>query len=351
MLRYPLVFICVFTLMIGVCAAEEAEQPVATEDAPSLAAIIAFLKPADVVLRVGDMQSTWGELQPQVIPMLKPQGAEVGGDGDELSQKLQAMLQRIALRGLYLLETRAQGVTVSAEEKERSERELEASLSGNPDGITRDSFIEQFASGSSTLLKLNYDDALKIVKLGNEMLAKITVSEQEVTRGMAMAAGLREPLKQQNAMRRQAILELMKDASIHTDEGFAKLAREYSEGVEARRGGELNFNFRRKELAEVNAVERFDLQPGQTSGLYETDTAFRIMRVLKSIPAEKPEDGERLRMAQILFKKIPVSAEIDREDIKAKILLEKQNAARDLFGRKLQEKYPIECVLFPKGLW
>ncbi len=360
MLRLTLLILSLFSFVFAVFGASEAgvaehpakvsgvAAPVAEPDSPNLATVMAFLKSGDVVLRVGDLQLTWGELQPQVVPMLKEQAK---GSDDELGQKLQTMLQRLALRGLYLQEARAQGIAISAEEKERSERELEASLSGNKEGVTKDSFIRQFPSGPSTLLKLNYEDAQKIVKLGNELISKITVSEQEITQGITLARSLQDSLKQQNDIKRKAILQLLKDPLIHSDAGFAKLAREYSEGVEAKQGGVLNLNFRRKELAEVNAIETFELQPGQTSGLYETDTAFRIMRVLKKIPAEKPEEEERLQMAQILFKKIPVSSEMNRDEIRSKILLEKQKAARDLFGRKLQKKHPVECILFPKGLW
>ena len=113
----------------------------------------------------------------------------------------------------------------------------------------------------------------------------------------------------------------------------------------------MNLNFRREDLAEVNGLDKFDLKPGETSGLYETDTAFRIIRVLKAIPPEKAGEVERLRVAQMLFKKLPVSTNITRDSVKKVISVEKQKKEREQIGRSLQQKFPVKSIFFPKGLW
>lgn len=330
-----------------ILAADPAPEKAGSSEAVNPALLMALLKPGDVVLRVGDMTLSWGEVRTQALRLV----AQNKDDAEQSMQRLQLMFQRLAQRGLYLQEAQARGIVPTPEEKEAYERELEQSLAGNKQGVSKESFIKQFASGSSTLLKLNYEDALKVVKLGNQLLSEVSVTEQEVAQGMAIAKAMQASLRKQNDTKRQGVLAILKDPALQNDEGFASLAREYSEGVEAKQGGELNLNFRRKELAEVNQIDKFDLQPGQTSGLYETDTAFRIVRVLKSIPPEKAGDEERIRVAQLLFKKIPVQADLSREEIRGKILLEKQKKAREQQGRDLQQKYPVQCVLFPDGLW
>ena len=52
--------------------------------------------------------------------------------------------------------------------------------------------------------------------------------------------------------------KLAQDPDLQTNEGFKKLAKEYSEGVEAEWGGDLKYDFTHEELAEVNEIKEFN---------------------------------------------------------------------------------------------
>jgi len=76
---------------------------------------------------------------------------------------------------------------------------------------------------------------------------------------------------------RQKIEEILKELKGGKD--FAELARKYSEGPEAARGGDSGYVSRGS--AAMPAIERaaFALKPGQTSDILETRRGFHIIKV------------------------------------------------------------------------
>mgnify|MGYP000880279699 CR=1 FL=1 len=343
--------------------ADAAEAPPNTEPAPAPAAetapapigptatqIMAMLQDDDIALQVGDMSATWRQLKPllQSSPTSETEGAVSAQDTKE--QWARATLQRLATRGMFLLEVRARNITITEEEKQAYMQELTKSLENDPSGMTAESYLAQFTAKESTLLELTADDAQKLVKFGNQMFALITIDDAEVEQRRQRDQGLRNMLKQQNEQRRQQLKDLLKDPAIKTDDGFARLARRHSEGTEARQGGELDMNFTREQMAEVNHLEEFTLQPGETSGIMETPTAFRIMRVLRAIPPTKDGEPERLRVAQMLFGKLP-EKDISFEEAKNNIMLDRQRQVMDIAARGLTQRYHVSTPIFPQGLW
>ncbi|MGI5924387.1 MAG: peptidylprolyl isomerase [Lentisphaeria bacterium] len=323
-------------------AAEIRPEPV------DLATMMAFMRPNTVVLTVGDMTLQWQEIKPLVTQLLhgqRPESPEIA------SETLRILMQRAATRGLYLHEANARNIQVSEKQKQHNDELLDKALRTGDHGISKDDFKKDFATEKSSLLSLTEDDAQRVVTLGNQMLAEITVSEEEITQHMMVSKAMLESFKKQNEGIKKFISGLLADPQSQSDSGFARLAREHSEGTEASRGGVLNYDFTRKELAEVNYLDHFDLQPGQTSGIMETPTAFRVMRVLAELPTEQEDTPKKLRMAQWLFRKLPEEKEQNREQIREKILLAKQKNAISDIAKKLQKKYPVTCIFFPEGLW
>ena len=330
-------------------AAHAAAEP-APPAKPSLSQIMAGLKKQDLALQVGDMSLTWEELQPLVkkSPITESENAKIAEENYE--QQVRALLRRLAIRGLLLQEVRARGLTVTEEEKQANLKELQQGLTENPYGMTPENFLSKFSTSESTLLALTPDDAQKVVKFGHQLFALIKIEDTEIEQRRRRDQGLRNLLKKQNEQRRQQLKDLLEDPEIKTDEGFARIARRSSEGVEARQGGELKMPFTRKQLAEVNNLADFTIPPGQTSGIMETSTAFRIMRVLAEIPPEKEGEPPRLRVAQLLFMKFP-EEDITAEETRNKILVEKQKQFLDTAGRALCQRYPVSTPIFPQGLW
>jgi hypothetical protein len=324
-------------------------NPVVTPNSqPDLAMMMAFMKPESVVLRVGSMDLRWQELQPLTKQLIEQN--TVNPDSD-LSAALRALLQRIALRGLYLHEAKALDIQVSEEQRQANEQLLEQGLRNNERGISKDDIKKAFASQHSTLTTLTEEDAQRVVTMGNQLLDELTVSEAEINQQLAATKAVRDALAKQNELTRNQIRELLKRPDSNSDEGFARIAKEHSEGIEAKHGGVMNYAFLPSELAEVNDLEHWDLKPGQTSELMETSTAFRVMRVLTSIANDKKDEPERFRVAQWLFRKFPEDPETAREDIRAQMLLAKQKKAVVEIGKNLRSKYPVSCIFFPDGLW
>lgn len=318
------------------------------ETAPDIGMLMAYMKPDTVILQVGAMTLTWQELKPLTLPFTQSKPGEATPDP---APALRELLQRLALRGLYLHEVNAQNIQVSAEQRKANDELLEQGLRANPQGVSADDVKKAFAKDKSTLLVLTEEDAQRVVTFGNQFLDEITVSDEEIKLLMEATKAVRESLAKQNETTRTLILDLLKDPESQTDAGFARLAREHSEGIEAKDGGLMDYAFLPSDLARVNHLECFDLKPGQTSGLLETPTAFRVIRVLAVVQPQKPGEPERLRAAQWLFRKFPEDEESSREEIRARVTLAKQQQAVADIGKALQHKYPVSCIFFPEGLW
>jgi len=310
--------------------------------------MMAFMKPDTIVMRVGSMTLTWQELQPLARQFTQQGPGESANDPTTI---LRTLLQRIALRGLYLQEANARDIRVSDEQRKLNDELLEQGLRNNNQGVTKNDIKKTFATDQSTLTQLTEEDAQRVVTLGNQLIADTKVSEQELDQQLRATKAVRDALAKQNDITRAHILELLKKTECQTDEGFARIAKEHSEGVEAKNGGVMNYAFLPGELAEVNHLQHFDLKPGQTSGLLETPTAFRVMRVLSTIPPKNVGDPERLRVAQWLFKKYPEDDEHNREEMRAQLLLVKQKKAVADVGKALRQKFSVSCIFFPDGLW
>lgn len=322
--------------------------PAVPAEEPDLAMLMAFMKPTTVVIQVGSMSLQWHELQPLIRQFIDPNQNK---SSEESSKILRTLMQRIALRGLYLHEANARNIQVSEEQRRANEQQLEQGLQGNSRGATTEDVKKALAAGKSTLLSLSEEDAQRVVTLGNQLLAEITITDGEVDQQLLAMKAVRDSMQKQNESIKQFALGLLQKPEALTDQGFAYLAKEYSDGVEAKQGGVLNYDFTRSELATVNHIEQFELQVGQTSPLYETPTAFRVMRVLSRVAPEKEGDAEKLRAAQWLFRKMPVADEKSRDDLRAQLLVSKQKNAVAAIGQSLAKKYPVSCVFFPGGLW
>lgn len=357
--RITLLAVSALFLWLSVCHAQapidasandlqHTTQDHAKDNVPDLAMMIAFMKPDTEVLRVGDMALRWQELQPLVKEMLQPQRKT---SSEDQTLKLRKLLQRMALRGLYLLEVNARSVQVSEDERKANDELLEQGMQSNTSQISTEEVKKTFATDKSSLLNLTEEDAQRIVTFGTQFLDEISVSDDEIAQQMTATKAFRDILARQNDATRTLAQDLLKDPASQTDEGFARLAREHSEGIEAKNGGILAYDFSASELAEVNHLSQFELKPGQTSGLLETPSAFRVMRVLSAVPPKEPGAPGRLRVAQWLFKKHPEDEDSRRAEIRAQLLVAKQQRAVVDIGRSLQEKYGVTCVFFPDGLW
>lgn len=84
--------------------------------------------------------------------------------------------------------------------------------------------------------------------------------------------------------------------------GFAALARTNSQDTgSARRGGDLGWNPRGQMVGPFDEAQ-FGLQPGQTSGVVETDFGFHIIRVEGRRQGDVPEQQAKREIAEELYR-------------------------------------------------
>ncbi len=126
---------------------------------------------------------------------------------------------------------------------------------------------------------------------------------------------------EERATARHKIEDILKE--LRAGREFAELARKYSDGPEAARGGDSGFLARGKGLPAIERVA-FSLQPGETSDVIETRRGFHVITV-----------GERRPEGPIPYEEV-------KDAIRAKFLaLEREQKLRQYTG-VLREKARVE---------
>ena len=324
--------------------------PVPKEEVdPDITSMMMFLKPESVVMKVGDMDVKWSEIQPWIrLQQQKAQRNNQTLDSKDLLNKLRAYLIQLASRGLFLQEAKSLGLTVTEENKKDFEHELEQILKLRKQDKAE--YMRRFDVPVSRLVKLSFDDTLLVIKLDKEKFKDLELTEQEKAVCRQYLNTINNNVNKQNEQHRQSLAKLADDPEIKTDDGFAKNAKEISEGTESARGGELDYDFERDELAKALELPAFDWKVGETTPMLESSSCYRIMRVLREVPPEKEGDKPKIRVAQILIGKL-ATQKTDDETLRVKFLPNKKKNMLNVYAQELSKKYPVTTVFFPNGLW
>ena len=314
-----------------------------------LTSMMMFLKPDSVVMKVGTMDVKWSEVQPWIrFQQQKAQRNNQTLDTKELLKNLRLHLIQLASRGLFLQEAKAIGLTVTEENKKDFEHELEQILKLRKQD--KDEYMRRFDVTVSRLSRMSLDDTLLVIKLDKEKFKDLALTDQEKAVCRQYLNTINNNVKRQNELHQQALAKLAEDPEVKTDEGFAKNAKEVSEGTESARGGELDYAFDRDELAQALELQSFDWKVGETTPLLESSSSYRIMRVLRELPVEKEGDKPKIRVAQILIGKLATQP-TDDEALRVKFLPNKKKNMLAAYAQELSKKYPVTTVFFPNGLW
>ena len=324
--------------------------PVPKEEVdPDITTMMMFLKPESIVMKVGDMDVKWSEIQPWIrLQQQKAQRNNQTLDSKDLLKTLRAYLIQLASRGLFLQEAKSLGLTVTEENKKDFEHELEQILKLRKQDKAE--YMRRFDVTVSRLVKLSFDDTLLVIKLDKEKFKDLELTEQEKAVCRQYLNTINNNVNKQNEQHRQSLAKLADDPEIKTDDGFAKNAKEISEGTESARGGELDYDFERDELAKALELPAFDWKVGETTPMLESSSCYRIMRVLREVPPEKEGDKPKIRVAQILVGKLATQP-TDDEALRVKFLPNKKKNMLNAYAQELSKKYPVTTVFFPNGLW
>ena len=343
-----------FLLLVG-CKEKPASEAPATP--PTDGTAIAqteetTLAMTDTALQMDGMSLSLGELlsildQLQLLPVQNEMVGAIVPKKNGLTESQQkaarAALYRLVRQQLLLREARSENLTVTEYDRQAFAKRWKEQ---NPDSDFRE-YLDSLPTTPTSPLAIARDDMFLLYKWGEQQLAEVTVPEEAVRQALNQMKQIEQTFGQQAENERRDFAALADNVDLYTDTGFAKLARERSEGAEAGRGGTIDTPMTRAEIAAANFDQPFTTPVGETSALIETPTSLRFIRVLEEVPAAMPGEPARLRIAQILYAKKELDNLPTEEQIRTDL---KYQAQEKYIGEKLPmlgQKFHFSSPLFP----
>ncbi len=362
------IFLATVILSCFLLNAQEEKQPIpqqptvsneqaSTQKYPSNAQfkkLLDELTPRSVVVEIDGQTATWRELYPHIEQYVGDLHTGRRRGRETAVELIHTTLQQLVARRMFAMEAKRLGLQPSDEEKKELEAEIVKNLkeTNNKKIKTLAQYIASFDMNEPNLLNVSYEDILNIMYLNKKLFADITISDKELNNYIRYKRAVQRGIAGINIQRHEALKIIAKDPKLQTDAGFKEAAKEYSEGVEADWGGEIDYNFTREELAEVNEIKEFNWKVGEVTPVLETTSAFRIMKILRALPRKTPDEPEKYRVAQILCGKVGDFEDLnDKEGIRSRLTPEKQKAKIDEYTYQLSQQFNVKTPLFPDGLW
>ena len=314
------------------------------------------LQATSLAFRLDKLSVTWGELQDYFklngILAKMPLGPEVPGEFllnglDEAQQKNVKKSLKVLLRSQILLE-KAKKEEADVTDEERKAFEERWDLTHKDRSFAE--YLSQFPEKTKHRLQLNREEMYLLLKYTDKLLENVEVPAGILAEQKQKARQMHSAFDIQEAQRKKDFEQLATRPEINTDEGFAALAKEFSEGVDADKGGVLDELLTRKELSEMNFDQPFTAQLGETSPLIETPTGIRFIRVLEVLAPEQVGGEERLKIAQIFLPKYELDGVPTEEEVEVMVTnYFKEKALSEKLEEFLEQSH-CECPLFPNLL-
>ncbi len=304
-------------------ASEEAQEaPVSASDTLS-AEGMASLRVDELALRLPEGDFTWGQIQEFLADTTaiyqdaqkKGAGASAeltnGLDSRQQQQSRRAIRQLIRQR-ILLGEARKAGTIPGQDAFKTLSLRWEKQSNAR---ISFEDFLKKFPLVAKSSLQMNRQDMLLLTSYLQQVLDQVEIPADMLEKNLVHLKELRKNLEEEEAQKLEDFKLIAQMDGFQSDEGFQLLARNFSEGTEADQGGVFETPMTRQEIQDCNWGQPFACQKGETSGLIETPTSYRYIRVLEVYPAARAGEAETLKVAQILLAKrelegLPTEAEI-----------------------------------------
>lgn len=336
------------------------DTPVPTEEksaSTSQSGMVA-LNPGDIAFRLYDQKITLADFQQylsksRAYASAKTLVSQETGTVDEIINGMDSAQQDVAkklltgiIRQQVLLHlAREAGITVTPEEKEAYAKRW---LANNP-GKDISVYYALFPQITTSPLQVSREDMFRLLKYTDTILADVEVPPAMIKEIQSQLETMKSQFEKSEAIRRKDFESYATMEGFNTDEGFAQLAKDYSDGVEKDNGGLISEPMTRKEIAECNDGQPFRTPVGQSSGLIETETSLRYIRVLEEIPSQMAGSPPKLKIAQILFAKramdIPSMEDIIKDQ---KYQMQEKKMAENIITILRSDSF--ECPLYPNIL-
>jgi peptidyl-prolyl cis-trans isomerase C len=252
--------------------------------------------PTDKAAVVNTTVITQAELDSQmriVVDRLRSSGRLP--DVAQLDQIRSQVLENLIARELLYQESLKKGIKVSQDEINEQLINLKSQFPNEAEfnqALTRMDLTE-----ASIKEKIQRDLALKKL-IEDEIVPKVTVSESEIRafydnnpetfkqpeRVKASHILIKVDPKADSAQKAEAKKKIdMVQAKLQKGEDFGALAKKYSEGPSAPKGGDLGY-FSRGQMVKPFEDAAFGMKPGEVSGMVETRFGYHLIKVTDKTP-------------------------------------------------------------------
>lgn len=271
-----------------------------------------------IAARVNEEVIFISDLDESVALMLASMGVENANAADEIQkQKIrEAALERLIEKKLLQQEAEKRGITVSEKEVERAfERYLRQQR------VSKEQFYLQLASTKMPVTRFmnKFREELMVYKLTElEVRERVHVSEDQIesyyrahSKDYAKPGGVRiqqivlitrGDIPTEKKKKRRQIDEI--SVRLESGDDFGELARTFSQGPNADKGGDCGY-FKAGELLEELDRAAFSLPIGEVSPVIQTSIGYHLIKVTERGEGEaKSIDSVRDEIRQILSREL-----------------------------------------------
>lgn len=309
---------------------------------------------ATVAVRVGDRTITRGEIDADVMLVIKPNLSKI--PADQIEEARSTLSKRIAMqfvqKAVMLNHAAEIGVKATEEDIAAAKAEILQNAPGAP--ATFEEFVAKLPVSPERVERDIVDQVTvrNLIKRLEKMAEGSSVpSEEDIDKAVAeVDSQYVEAAK--TSLDAEAAIKVIKSKLDADPSQFEALAREFSECPSGQKGGDLGA-FPRGQMVPEFEKAAFSLEPGVISEPVRTSYGWHIIKVLEKIPAteasgDTPATPEKVHALHILKLARDPQPKPTREEIISGLTQEKALEKLDVYMRNVIRSMKIESEVYPE---